>query len=364
MFPTQTNDMPMKIASRNDETGNIVISKREYLFDVFSPTTPATFNINKFQANPGLGGLGPFIGQIAGNYDKYRYRRLVLSFNPVVTDSSSTGQMGTVLMAFHPNAGAQVFQTKQQMAEYDGGISGKVCESIVLGAECDSRKAASNWLFVRTGSVPSGEDIKTYDSGAFMIATSGISATSFPAGTQLGEVWIDYEVELSSPKLWDAMGFSNLCDNFVSTGVGATIARPLGSAPRKSANNSLGGTLNKVDNNYYILPDNFQGWIRVTFEAEGTGFTGNVGVATQGNITAVLDFASTGANGGFLRASSATASVLVADYKVDFATTAGGNFLVLSIGNFTTVTCSNLRVDMYNSRPGPPYGTTSNYIDV
>lgn len=333
LFPESSQYTPMKIASANNETGNITIRKREYLFDVFSPNTPANFVSNKFQANPGLGAIGPFVSQIAGNYEKYRYRQLVFSYRPVVTDSSSTGQMGVVILAFNSNAGAQPFLTKQQMAEYDGSLTVRVCDEAVLGVECDARKGADEWNFVRTGNVPSGQDIKSYDFGSLYVATSGVSASAFPAGTQIGEMWVEYSVELAGPKLYDAMGYSCLIDSFFGN-TGLSVSLPLGSAPLKSGANSLGGSLTKSGTTVYTFPDNFQGYVRVLAYCRATTTWTGLYVTPASSLLVYNDWAinsTTVTNAG--NVSSATSpgeAIAFADYFVPFASSAGANTLTFS----------------------------------
>lgn len=366
LFPEAASRSSLQVRSSQDETGIIRVSKKEYLFDVFSPAVPSAFTTNKFQANPGLGALCPFLGQIAGNYDKYRFRKLILYYEPVVTDSSSTGQMGVVLLAFNTNPAAATFATKQQMSEYDGSLSFKICESGVIGVECDSSKSAKEWLFVRSGSVPSGQDIKTYDFGSFVIGTSGISSAAFPAGTQIGEIWCEYEVELASPKLYDAMGYSNLADCFYGPGSGGlTAALPLGTTPYRSSMNSLGGSLSiSTGATKYYLPDNFTGWIRVRFYVGG-GTCSNGIITLAGNITGFTDMIDkTLFNVSAVNINSVAGNEFLrfSDYYVMNASSAGGNNLTLTCTMSSPSTIGWFHVEMFNSQLGVMSGVGSNFV--
>jgi len=362
LFPGLSDSLPMKIASaRRDETGNILIHKKEYLFDLFSPATPAAFSCIKFQANPGLPGIGPFVAQIASNYDKYRYRQLIFYYKPVVTDSSSTGQMGVVIMAFQVNAGAPVFSTKQMMAEYDGALSMRVCDEMTLGVECDVSKGADSWLFVRPGAVPSGQDVKTYDFGSLQIATSGVSSASFPAGTQLGEVWAEYTVELAGPKLYDSLGLSIPTDYFYGT-TGCTAALPLGTAPLKSSANSLGGTVRKTTQTDYTFPDNFTGWVRIVLMVQGTTL-GNISIVTAASVTQFLDLQDPAGTATWNFISNGTGKqIAVFDVFVPLAATSGANLFTLSLASATAISCCQLQVFQWNSLGGNPVSATTNYV--
>ncbi len=361
LFPSQTSDVAMHIAGANNETGNIIIRKREYLFDVFSPNTPANFTTNRFQANPGLGGLGLFVSQIASNYEKYRYKQLVFTYKPTVTDSSSTGQMGSVLMAFNSNAGAADFVTKQQMAEYDGSMSVRVCDAATLGVECDPRKGADSWNFVRVGNVPAGQDIKTYDYGTFTIATAGLSSAVFPAGTSLGEVWVDYTVELAGPKLYDGMGYSNLVDVFYGTG--PTAAYPVGVTCYKSSLNSLGGRLTLTSDTRYTFPDNFQGWVRINAYMAGSTAS-NFFFTPTGQISSfvtMLDSALLPVSTIASNSVSGTYTLRVNTYYVQFAKTAGGNYITLT-GTVSGGTVGWFIVEQCNSLPGAMTGVSTTFV--
>lgn len=360
LFPGQTQDSAMHIAAANNETGNITIRKREYLFDVFSPTVPANFTTTQFQANPGLGGLGLFVSQIASNYEKYRYRQLIFTYKPTVTDSSSTGQMGSVLLAFNSNAGASKFVTKQQMAEYDGAMSVRVCDAATLGVECDPKKGADSWNFIRVGSVPTGQDIKSYDFGTFTVATAGLSSGVFPAGTLLGEMWVDYTVELAGPKLYDGMGYSNLVDSFYGTA--SSNAYPLGSNIYKSSLNSLGGRITLTSQTRYTFPDNFQGWVRVVCYISGAT-ANNIAITETGQITGFQCMIDSTTNVSTLTSNSVSGlySLRVTTYKVEFAKTAEGNYLILA-GTITGGINGWITIEQMNSLPGFMSGVGTTYV--
>lgn len=73
----------------------------------------------------------------------------------------------------------------------------KPSESFCHPIECDPKENPYNVQYVRSGAVPSGEDPKSYDLGKVNLATQGIPAAS----TNLGELWVTYEVELRKPQI-------------------------------------------------------------------------------------------------------------------------------------------------------------------
>jgi len=202
----QKSDMGVaSFSSSDDETGALHICHEEYIQDILG-TTP--FVNNAFPINPGDPALFPWLSQIAANYDEYEFSGLVFTYKTVSSDSTvvagASSNLGTVIMACNYNAAASPFSTKQQMMEYDGAARVKISEDLVFGIECDKSKVAlSNHLFIApNGSVPAGEDVKTYYHGLFQIATNQAAA----AAAQIGELWVSYRVTLRKPKLGAGSG--------------------------------------------------------------------------------------------------------------------------------------------------------------
>jgi hypothetical protein len=257
-----------------DETGRVRVSRREYVMKIVSPTTPSVFTNTKFAINPGLSGVFAWLSQVAANYDEYDIEHLVFHYKPVVSKASQSGSMGSILMASNANAGAAKFETFREMAEYDSTKETRICDEALFGVEMDKTKAALNDMhYVRVGAVPYGEDVKTYDSGSFQVATSDINASDFPAGTLLGHLYVEYEVTLGRPKLFAALGKAILADLFRSEHVtdkedpfgvttGGYIAHP---------GNTLGATL--VGGGWFGLPDEFYGTLLINYHVAGTGIT-------------------------------------------------------------------------------------------
>jgi len=65
------------ISSADDETGSIIISNREYVGDIFAPSTSGVFEVQAFPLNPGLEQTFPWLAQLAANYEEYEFIQLV-----------------------------------------------------------------------------------------------------------------------------------------------------------------------------------------------------------------------------------------------------------------------------------------------
>jgi len=190
-----------QFASTSDETGALHITHCEYVQDVLGT---ADFTNNAFPINPGDPALFPWLSQIAANYDEYEFSGLVFTFRSVTGDlATSTAQLGTVIMCTNYNAGSAPFTSKQAMMEYDGAARVKINEDLMSGVECDkSKMSGGGALFVAlNGTVPDGQDLKTYYHGLFQIAVNASSSTG-----QIGELWVSYKVTLRKPKFAVTIG--------------------------------------------------------------------------------------------------------------------------------------------------------------
>jgi len=284
---TQMNHM----SSVGDETGATVVSRKEYVTRVVAPSS-GSFNNTSFSINPGLSGVFAWLSQIASNYDEYEFYNLVFSYHPVISTASTTGAMGSILVACNYNAGAPKFSSFRQMVEYDGAVQARICDPILFGVECEpSKNAGHDSEYIRTGAVPNGQDIKTYDIGTFQFATADI-ASAYQAGDLLGHIYVEYTVILRKPKLFSALGNNILMDLIQSgpAGAGVTNLVPFGTAPYGGAQNSIGGVMSKDGvTSKYTFPDNFVGTVSVLLWMDSSlDSTTGPTMTKSGNLTEVV----------------------------------------------------------------------------
>lgn len=337
----------------NDETGTIVIRRREYVAPILS-TGSAAFSNQSFQINPGLASIFEWLAQIGANYSEYEFGQLVFIYKPTVSalSVSTVGSLGTLILATNPNAGESKYATFDAMINAHAAVSGNISQCIACGVECDPSKNNASELYIRTGTVPSGQDIKTYDHGLFQLAFFGIP-TAYTAGTQLGLLFVEYTVKLRKPRMWSGLGNTILSDLFYSGG-NRSNGLPLGNAPLTSTRSNLGGTITKLTESVYTFPDNFNGSVRVDSWATATTALTMV----SGNITAAGNIVSF--NGSV--AGAGTNSVAVASapggpnqwvmntkwYQVTPAATTGENTLTINVGTSTGTITMGFQVSLVN----------------
>jgi hypothetical protein len=196
---TQTNNLfqgphSRQIHSVQDETGDFIFSHTEFLQSV-KPTsedfqTQFTTNIN-----PGLSGFAPMLAQIAQYFEEYEMLQLVFHFKSTVTDGNTTAA-GTVLTATQYNPTNNDFTSEQTMDNYEHASRCKVTEDMFHGVECDpSKLSGTTSEYIRTGDLPLGQDIKTYDLAKFQLVTVGAQAN-----LNIGRLYVTYSVRLSKMK--------------------------------------------------------------------------------------------------------------------------------------------------------------------
>lgn len=192
--PTST---PHVMSSVADETGDVIMSHSEFIQDII-PSSSGFQSQAFLSINPGLASSFPYLSQLAAYYEEYEFIQLVYEYRSVLTDGNASAA-GTVIMATQYNPTSAAFTQKINMEQYEHSQSLAVNRHGLHGVECEPGKTSQSGLeYIRTGPVPSNQDIKTFDKAVFQLATSGV-----PAGntTTYGELWVHYTVRLSKAKL-------------------------------------------------------------------------------------------------------------------------------------------------------------------
>lgn len=180
-----------------------VIRHREYIGDVVTAATSA-FHITKYPIQPGLQQTFPWLYGIASCFEQYRINGMVFEFKSTSADalSSTNTALGTVIMATEYNADAAGFTTKQEMENHEFASSCRQSSSALHPIECKKSLTPVSELYVRTGPVADGQDLRLYDLGNFFIATAGQQGAS----VNIGELWVTYEVEFFKPQFSELQG--------------------------------------------------------------------------------------------------------------------------------------------------------------
>lgn len=292
-----------QVSSTADETGAVTVSRREYVTDIYAPSS--AFNVQSYALNPGLEQSFPWLSQIAQNYDEYELIQCIWTFRSTVTDigASTTGQCGTVIMATNYNASAPIFGDKVVMMEYDGAMSCKTTESGIHGVECDPKKlSGSAGKYVRASPVLVAQDAKDYDHGLFQLAVANAPAAY--ANQTIGELWVSYTVKLRKPKFFVARGLGISRDYFVS-GNGTesnTFWMGTQAALLRAQQNNIGCALDLSTANEVTItfPAGYAGTLRIVMACEvSVAMSGGINnYFVGGNVAGIFDMYAAGGTFG------------------------------------------------------------------
>lgn len=308
--------------------GNRTVFFEEYVQDIVSSATSGAFSAQSFPLQPGLSTLFAWLAEQAINYQEYRFKRVRFRFE---TDQT-TALAGKIMYAFSPDAADPVPVNKQEMLEY--GIKGKSAVWQEFSLPVPMQEALGARRYIRSGTLASNLDIKTYDLGLLFVATSGVVGSS----VNVGELYVEYEVELITPVVQSlAAAQARSLTITAATSISETVL--YGTAPT-----TLGGLAVVPSTTDATLRFDRVGNYIVTYFFQGTGlftaftptYSSQVGlVATQGNgISNAAANAGTAAVGFFFVVVSARGATLLLDVTA-VATTVTAT--VLRISTFSAV---------------------------
>lgn len=191
----------------HSENGGIRLRHREYVTDI---STTVNFTATKYQVNPGMSNLFPYLASIAQNFQEYKFHGLIFEYKSTASTaiaSSTNLALGTVSMVAQYRADAPVPVSKQDLLNDMWSVDGRPSENIILPVECAPRENPLAIQYVRTSDT-AVSDYKFYDLCNFVLATTG-SQNPYVAG----ELWVSYDVEFFKPVLKPFSTPSNLFES-------------------------------------------------------------------------------------------------------------------------------------------------------
>jgi len=131
-------------------------------------------------------------------FEYYRFRSLEFYFKPIVSPFADQGQKGKVILSADYDSASGDLQNYRQAETMNPHADGMPYQSIRLRLD-PARLTPKEGKYLRTGNVPAGTDVKTYDAGQLYFCTQGCTNTD-----DVGELRVRYEVELINPRLPNA----------------------------------------------------------------------------------------------------------------------------------------------------------------
>jgi len=208
--------------------GDVCVIHKEYISDLLASATAGAFGVLGIPINPGNLLMFPWLSKLAENFESYVFKGLKFIFE---TDAPSTTP-GTVLMAVDYDAEDVLPSGKGEMMSYRGACRTVPWARLEMGCDReDLHKRKSYFIrdLAEDWSETAGElsrqqvdDPRLDDVGTFIIGASNCLAND-----SLGELYVEYEVELQTPKggsegenAWHILASG--------TGCGITAAKPFG----------------------------------------------------------------------------------------------------------------------------------------
>jgi hypothetical protein len=171
-----------------------------------------------YAVNPGIAATFPWLSTLADRYESYKFHKLHFVYE--TTKSASTN--GSVQGLIDFDAADAAPTTKALFMGHANAVRAAVWQEFVFDARAaDLHKFAAE-RFVRSGSLSSNLDIKTYDIGNFFIGAAGCADTS-----SVGELYVEYDVEFRTPQLNPAVSatLSPVSQYLITGGTGSTILK-------------------------------------------------------------------------------------------------------------------------------------------
>lgn len=292
--------------------GDLIIRHREYIADVgpVAGTTPS-YSQTSFSVNPGLPGTFPWLSGVAQRFESYLFRRLKFDFE---TESASTA-VGSTILSLDYDASDAPPTTKTQAMAFRSSVRSPLwsnCQLTCLDEDLNKQKS----YFVRKGANPTSTDIKLYDTGTLSVGFQGTSSS-----TQVGELYVEYEVLLMTPQLGIAGQGEAVWGAFTGSSNSAPAAVVTGVLPATVVST---GTTTSVTTWTFTQP--WQGIVAALIQ--GTGLAGSVtfgGTATSSLTGATINTGTT---------SLSFYGVLSANSGQTFSITLGDTTITLSEFDF------------------------------
>lgn len=178
-------------------TASVMVAQDEMITTVNSPSISNAFQTQRFSINPGLAETFPWLSQMTLAYLKYKIHKLEFYFLPDVSAYATEGVRGKIMLSIDYDASGSSPATPQMVDATDPHVSAMAkekCSLVGMPSRLNGEKEGNK--FIRTGAVPAGNDIKTFDAGNLFFSAYGFSTTA----ALLGELHVSYQIELLIPK--------------------------------------------------------------------------------------------------------------------------------------------------------------------
>jgi len=320
---------PVVSGSAYAGSGRTVIRHREYIAEVVGSIS---FAATQYAINPGITTTFPWLAAYpALGYEMYHFKNLRFCYET----QKSTASSGSVMLAIDYDASDPAPLNKLTVMSYNGAVRSSCWASISLPAN-QAMISKVKTRFIRPGALLANQDIKLYDVGNLWICTQGCADTS-----AMGELYVEYEVELFSPQLSTPFIAGDFSVHVTSGSTNKTqplLAPTITGALPIVINAGLGNTIQVQYPGQYVVILGATGTVSVNDRPLANIVTAYLGATVVGIGT-----------GNTYNNGAATANVI---YFTLLIVTAGDGFTINYNGGWTTLTATDVRILPYTIANG------------
>lgn len=159
---------------------------------------PTSFNLLRYQINPGLAATLPWGATICLKFDKYKIHSMRFRY----VNRTNATVSGSVAMSFDYDPEDLPPSTFQELCQMEGAAQQTVFENFGVSLDCKKAMSFGPWLYTRS---TTQTNVSKYDAAAFYLGAEGVDVS---ADAVFGELWIDYVLCMASPQPTDSALFS------------------------------------------------------------------------------------------------------------------------------------------------------------
>jgi hypothetical protein len=184
-------------AGPSHQQADAVVVKEELVALVSGSTT---FAATQYALQPANATSFPLGYVEAQHWTEWSCDRMEYEFIPTVSQYATQGQIGEVVGGFDYNAANAAPTAMNQIQAMDWAGGGIPAERWCLKLQPRMINRADP-KYIRTGTLPSGDDIRLYDGGNFWFCTNGCTNNN-----QIGKLVVRYYFRVRKPTLLNAAG--------------------------------------------------------------------------------------------------------------------------------------------------------------
>lgn len=188
-----------KISGRNnDNTIVVAVRHTEFLHDIATPDEySGGFVLNSANLNPGLKGVFPWLSKMSLAFESYCFQSVKFTYKP----ATSTLTKGVIFFAATYDVASTPPEGKADILEIEGCVESTPYSML----QFNCKKGSSGLNVQKTYKIRDGAinrnytDLRLYDCGRVYIGYSGISESGVTSKLNIGELWVEYNVEFYLP---------------------------------------------------------------------------------------------------------------------------------------------------------------------